>query len=123
MAQLIEGRAVAETGYAESRVEISSLKERGTSPGLAVVLVGDDPASRAYVRSKDKKCKDLGLHSVKLELPATTTRPSCYPRCTGSMPILPSTASSSRARRQRISMKRPSFVPLIRQRMSMAFIP
>jgi len=43
-------------------------------PGLAVVLVGDDPASRAYVRSKDKKCHDLGLHSVKLELSAETTQ-------------------------------------------------
>jgi len=74
MAQLIEGRAVAEKVYAELRGEISSLKERGTSPGLAVVLVGDDPASRAYVRSKDKMCRDLGLHSVKLELPATTTQ-------------------------------------------------
>jgi methylenetetrahydrofolate dehydrogenase (NADP+)/methenyltetrahydrofolate cyclohydrolase len=39
-----------------------------------VVLVGDDPASRAYVRSKDKKCRELGLHSVKLELPAETTQ-------------------------------------------------
>src|SRR6478672_11494874 len=74
MAKLIEGRAVAEKVYAELRGEISSLKERGTSPGLAVVLVGDDPASRAYVRSKDKMCRDLGLHSVKLELPATTTQ-------------------------------------------------
>ena len=74
MAQLIEGRAVAEKVYAELRGEISSLKERGVTPGLAVVLVGDDPASRAYVRSKDKMCRDLGLHSVKLELPATTTQ-------------------------------------------------
>ena len=50
------------------------LKEKGITPGLAVVLVGDDPASRAYVRSKDKKCRELGLHSVKLELPATTSQ-------------------------------------------------
>ena len=41
-------------------------------PGLAVVLVGDDPASRAYVRSKDKMCRELGMHSVKHELPAAT---------------------------------------------------
>jgi methylenetetrahydrofolate dehydrogenase (NADP+)/methenyltetrahydrofolate cyclohydrolase len=74
MAQLIEGRAVAEKVYAELRGEISSLKEHGVTPGLAVVLVGDDPASRAYVRSKDKMCRDLGLHSVKLELPATSTQ-------------------------------------------------
>ena len=74
MAQLIEGRAVAEKVYAELRNEIAELKERGVTPGLAVVLVGDDPASRAYVRSKDKMCRELGLHSVKLELPASTTQ-------------------------------------------------
>ncbi len=74
MAQLIEGRAIAEKVYAELRAEISSFKQRGITPGLAVVLIGDDPASRAYVRSKDKMCRELGLHSVKLELPATTTQ-------------------------------------------------
>ena len=74
MSRLIEGRAVAEKVYAELRTEITALKTRGVTPGLAVVLVGDDPASRAYVRSKDKMCRDLGLHSVKLELPATTTQ-------------------------------------------------
>ena len=74
MAQLIEGRAVAERVYEELRAEISQLRERGVTPGLAVVLVGDDPASRAYVRSKDKMCRELGLHSVKLELPASTTQ-------------------------------------------------
>src|ERR1043166_3955666 len=74
MSRLIQGRAVAEKVYAELRDEIGALKKRGVTPGLAVVLVGDDPASRAYVRSKDKMCRDLGLHSVKLELPADTTQ-------------------------------------------------
>jgi methylenetetrahydrofolate dehydrogenase (NADP+)/methenyltetrahydrofolate cyclohydrolase len=74
MSQLIEGRAVAEKVYAELRGEIAELQQRGVTPGLAVVLVGDDPASRAYVRSKDKMCRELGLHSVKLELPASTTQ-------------------------------------------------
>ncbi len=74
MAHLIEGRAVAEKVYAELRGEIAQLRQRGVTPGLAVVLVGDDPASRAYVRSKDKMCRELGLHSVKLELPASTTQ-------------------------------------------------
>jgi methylenetetrahydrofolate dehydrogenase (NADP+)/methenyltetrahydrofolate cyclohydrolase len=74
MPHLIEGRAVAEKVYADLRGEIAELKERGLTPGLAVVLVGDNPASRAYVRSKDKMCRDLGLHSVKLELPADTTQ-------------------------------------------------
>ena len=70
MTRLIEGRVAAEKVYAELRGEIAELKKAGRTPGLAVVLVGDNPASRAYVRSKDKMCRDLGLHSVKLELPA-----------------------------------------------------
>jgi methylenetetrahydrofolate dehydrogenase (NADP+) / methenyltetrahydrofolate cyclohydrolase len=74
MPHLIEGRAIAEKVYAQLRGEITELKKRGRTPGLAVVLVGDNPASRAYVRSKDKMCRDLGLHSVKLELPADLTQ-------------------------------------------------
>lgn len=71
---LISGTAVAEKVLEECRRDIAELAAQGRKPGLAVVLVGDDPASRAYVRSKDKKCRELGLHSVKLELPATTTQ-------------------------------------------------
>lgn len=71
---LISGTAVAEKVLEECRRNIAELATQGRKPGLAVVLVGDDPASRAYVRSKDKKCRDLGLHSVKLELPATTSQ-------------------------------------------------
>src|SRR6476661_2933837 len=74
MSKLIEGRAIADKVYARLRDEIAELKRSGRTPGLAVVLVGDNPASRAYVRSKDKMCRDLGLHSVKLELPAETTQ-------------------------------------------------
>ena len=72
MGNLIEGRAIAEKVYVDLRTQIAELKTKGVTPGLAVVLVGDDPASRAYVRSKDKMSRELGLHSVKLELPATT---------------------------------------------------
>ncbi len=71
---LISGAAVAEKVLEECRRGIAALAAAGKQPGLAVVLVGDDPASRAYVRSKDKKCRELGLHSVKLELPASTTQ-------------------------------------------------
>ena len=74
MANLIDGRAVAEKVYVDLRREIAELKSRGLTPGLAVVLVGDNPASRAYVRSKDKMSRELGLHSVKLELSDTTTQ-------------------------------------------------
>src|SRR5215471_15609086 len=74
MAKLIDGRAVAEKVYADLRGNIAELKAKGVTPGLAVVLVGDDPASRAYVRSKDKMCRELGFHSMKLELPVSTTQ-------------------------------------------------
>jgi methylenetetrahydrofolate dehydrogenase (NADP+)/methenyltetrahydrofolate cyclohydrolase len=74
MPTLISGTQVAEKVLAECQAEIAAFKARGITPGLAVVLVGDDPASRAYVRSKDRKCQALGLHSVKHELPATTTQ-------------------------------------------------
>jgi methylenetetrahydrofolate dehydrogenase (NADP+)/methenyltetrahydrofolate cyclohydrolase len=72
MTTIIDGRAIAEKVYTELRGEIVELKSRGLTPGLAVILVGDNPASRAYVRAKDKMCRELGLHSVKLELPAMT---------------------------------------------------
>jgi len=74
MGNLIDGRAIAEKVYVDLRREIADLKSTGVTPGLAVVLVGDNPASRTYVRSKDKMSRELGLHSVKLELPASTTQ-------------------------------------------------
>ena len=74
MGNLIDGRAIAEKVYVDLRREIAELKSKGITPGLAVVLVGDNPASRAYVRSKDKMSRELGLHSVKLELPDSTTQ-------------------------------------------------
>ena len=70
----IDGAAIAQKVHEETRQRILQLAERGIKPGLAVVLVGDDPASRAYVRSKDKKAAELGLHSVKHELNADTTQ-------------------------------------------------
>jgi methylenetetrahydrofolate dehydrogenase (NADP+)/methenyltetrahydrofolate cyclohydrolase len=73
-AQLIEGKPIAEKVYAECLEDLESLKAGGHLPGLAVVLVGDDPASRAYVGSKERKCRDLGFHSVKIELPEDTAQ-------------------------------------------------
>ena len=72
--KLIDGKAIAAKTHDENRVAVAELKARGVTPGLAVVLIGDDPASRAYVRSKDKMCLELGMHSVKHELPADTTQ-------------------------------------------------
>jgi methylenetetrahydrofolate dehydrogenase (NADP+) / methenyltetrahydrofolate cyclohydrolase len=80
MANLIDGRAVAEKVYGDLRREIADVKSKGITPGLAVILVGDNPASRAYVRSKDKMCRELGLYSVKLELPASTTQANLLAR-------------------------------------------
>ena len=71
---IISGTAVADAVLRELRQEIDALKARGHTPGLAVVLVGDNPASRSYVRAKDRMCQKIGLHSLKLELPATTTQ-------------------------------------------------
>ena len=71
---LIDGKAIAQKIHEESRAAVAELKTRGFTPGLAVVLVGSDPASVAYVRSKDEKCRQLGLHSVKRELPAETSQ-------------------------------------------------
>ena len=71
---LIDGKATAARVLEECRTTLTTLASQGIRPGLAVVLVGDDPASKAYVGSKDRTCRDLGMHSVKLELPATTTQ-------------------------------------------------
>ena len=71
---LIDGKAIAQQTHEESRLAVAELRSRGLVPGLAVVLVGADPASQAYVRSKDRVCLELGMHSVKHELPATTSQ-------------------------------------------------
>lgn len=72
--QLIDGKAIAARINAETRASLLELTARGVTPGLAVVLVGADPASQAYVRNKDKTAKELGLYSVKHELPAETSQ-------------------------------------------------
>jgi methylenetetrahydrofolate dehydrogenase (NADP+)/methenyltetrahydrofolate cyclohydrolase len=71
--ELIMGKVVSESIYAELRERIEALKAKGTIPGLAVVLVGNDPASEVYVRMKGKKCEELGMHSVTIAMPENTT--------------------------------------------------
>jgi methylenetetrahydrofolate dehydrogenase (NADP+) / methenyltetrahydrofolate cyclohydrolase len=71
---LIDGKAIAQRINEETRAAVAELKARGITPGLAVVVVGDDPASHAYVRSKEKTGRDLGMHSVKIEMPRETTQ-------------------------------------------------
>ncbi len=69
----IEGKVVSEAVYQRLQGEIAALRaDHGAVPGLAVVIVGDDPASHVYVRNKAIKAQELGMHSVKEELPADT---------------------------------------------------
>jgi len=71
---LIDGRAIAQRINEQTRTAVAELAVRGVKPGLAVVVVGDDPASHAYVRSKEKTALELGMHSVKHALPHETTQ-------------------------------------------------
>ncbi len=71
VARRLDGREIAAQMREEMQAEVASLKaEHGVVPGLAVVLVGDNPASLSYVRSKAQACQDLGMHSVQLDLAA-----------------------------------------------------
>jgi len=73
MAQIIDGKAVAAAVRDEVHAEAAAFRERfGRAPGLATVLVGDDPASATYVRSKRKACAECGIASIAHELAATT---------------------------------------------------
>lgn len=72
--KIIDGKAVAATVLLECQQEIAELLEKGIQPGLAVVLVGEDPASQVYVASKVKTCAELGMHSKKIVMPATSTQ-------------------------------------------------
>ena len=73
MSTVIDGKAIAAKIRAEIAAEVKTLQARGITPGLATVLVGDDPASEVYVRMKGNACHELGMYSVKHTLPATTT--------------------------------------------------
>jgi len=72
-AQIIDGKKIAETVQQELVGRIQRLKEKGVTPGLAAVLVGDNPASAIYVQSKTKKCQELGLFSETIRLPPETS--------------------------------------------------
>jgi methylenetetrahydrofolate dehydrogenase (NADP+)/methenyltetrahydrofolate cyclohydrolase len=72
-AQLIDGNALSKQIRAEVAQRAAALTARGVKPGLAVVLVGDNPASQVYVRNKVKACEDSGLHSVLEKYDATMT--------------------------------------------------
>ncbi|CUB10545.1 Bifunctional protein FolD protein [Bacillus cereus] len=76
VAVIIKGNEVAEKKRAQLKEEVVKLKEQGIVPGLAVILVGEDPASRSYVKGKEKGCEQVGIYSELIELPETITEES-----------------------------------------------
>ena len=74
MANIIDGKAIAAAIRREVADEAAALKEKGVTPGLAVILVGNDPASCTYVRNKQKACVEAGLYAEQIDLPADTTQ-------------------------------------------------
>ncbi len=91
-AQKLDGAATLRTIKAELKVRVSALNERGVFPGLGTVLVGDDPGSHWYVGAKHKDCAEIGIESIRCDLPATATQSeveavidelNADPACTG----------------------------------------
>lgn len=74
MATIIDGKQLAADIRTEVRQQVEALKERGIVPGLAVVLVGEDPASQSYVRMKEQDCAEVGIRSFDHRRPAETTQ-------------------------------------------------
>ena len=72
-AEIIDGKLIASEIREDLKKEVLELKASGITPGLGVILVGDDPASRSYVSAKEKACDNLGLYSENVKLPAETT--------------------------------------------------
>ncbi|HLS04459.1 MAG TPA: bifunctional methylenetetrahydrofolate dehydrogenase/methenyltetrahydrofolate cyclohydrolase [Actinomycetales bacterium] len=97
-AQILDGKTTAAQIKAELAGEIVALKERGINPGLGTILVGDDPGSHAYVRGKHRDCGEVGIASIREDLPATASqdeveaavdRLNADPNCTGYIVQLP----------------------------------
>lgn len=76
VAKVIDGKALAKRVRQECSVRVAQLKLQGCQPGLAVILVGDDPASKVYVQNKMKACTEVGMHSEIYRFPGTTTEAS-----------------------------------------------
>jgi methylenetetrahydrofolate dehydrogenase (NADP+)/methenyltetrahydrofolate cyclohydrolase len=91
-AQILDGTATLKVIKAELTERVARLRERGVTPGLGTVLVGDDPGSRWYVAAKHKDCAEIGITSIRRDLPATATQSeveavidelNADPACTG----------------------------------------
>ncbi|MBQ2670896.1 MAG: bifunctional methylenetetrahydrofolate dehydrogenase/methenyltetrahydrofolate cyclohydrolase FolD [Clostridia bacterium] len=74
MAKLLLGKEVSARIKGELRTEVEELKKQGINPGLAVIIVGEDPASQVYVRNKERACEECGIYSEKYALPEETTQ-------------------------------------------------
>jgi len=97
-AQILDGKALAATIKGELRERVAALADRGIVPGLGTVLVGDDPGSHSYVAGKHRDCAQVGIASLQVELPASTTSAelrskieelNADPACTGYIVQLP----------------------------------
>ena len=97
-AVILDGRATAAEIKADLTVRVASLRDRGIVPGLGTILVGDDPGSRAYVAGKHRDCAEVGIESIQVELPASTSQAELEkevdrlnkdPACTGYLVQLP----------------------------------
>ncbi|RJQ79266.1 bifunctional methylenetetrahydrofolate dehydrogenase/methenyltetrahydrofolate cyclohydrolase [Pseudonocardiaceae bacterium YIM PH 21723] len=97
-ATILDGKATREAIIADLKVRTTALAERGITPGLATVLVGDDPASHSYVKMKHKACERAGIHSIQKVLPADASQDQVAatlyelnndPACTGYIVQLP----------------------------------
>ena len=73
-ARILDGKALAAQVRARVKDEVAALSRRGIRPGLAVILAGDDPASRVYVRNKTRACEETGVHSQQIDYPASVTQ-------------------------------------------------
>ncbi len=97
-AQVLDGKATAAAIKSELTTRVAALRERGVVPGLGTVLVGDDPGSRSYVAGKHRDCAEVGIESIRVDLPGTATqeeilaavdRLNADPACTGYIVQLP----------------------------------
>lgn len=72
-AQILDGKAVASAIKAELATRVAALQLKGVTPGLGTILVGDDPGSHSYVGGKHRDCQEVGINSIRIDLPATAT--------------------------------------------------
>ena len=97
-ATILDGKALAASIKSDLALRTSALKKRGVTPGLGTILVGDDPGSHSYVSGKHRDCKEVGINSIRIDLPADASQADVLavikelnssPECTGYIVQLP----------------------------------